>query len=171
MSAIITNVRSMHGMGIFANRNAHSSSLQLRRYNLVYGFNGSGKSTLSRLFASLEAAALHPKLPIDCSFEVALDDGTVFGCPSKPSGLERRVAVFNADYIDRNLQWETGRASPVFFIGAEQAEAAADLTKIEAQIVKQRPSCLPPIQFRRAQRRVLRPSRENGPRSRHLVSI
>ena len=137
MSAIVTNLRSVQGMGIFADCGVRSSSLQLRRYNLVYGFNGSGKSTLSRLFASLEAGVLHPKLPDGCSFEVTLDDGTDFGCPTKPTGLERRLLVFNADYIEQNLQWAAGHASPVFFIGADQAEPAAELAKIEGQITKQ----------------------------------
>lgn len=137
MAAMITNLRSIHGMGIFADRSARSPSLQLHRYNLIYGFNGSGKSTLSRLFASLEAGVIHPKLPGGCSFEVTLDDGTDFGCPSKLTGLERRLLVFNADYIEQNLQWTEGRASPVFFIGADQAEAAAELAKIEGQITKQ----------------------------------
>jgi wobble nucleotide-excising tRNase len=133
---MITNIKSMQGMGIYADRSARSPSLEFRRYNLVYGFNGSGKSTLSRLFASLEAGGPHPKLPEGGSFEVALDDGSTFGCPTTPAGLEQRLMVFNSDYIERNLQWAVGRANPVFYIGADQAEAAAELTRIEADIVK-----------------------------------
>ena len=76
---IIKNIKSLQGMGIYADRGARSPCLQFRRYNLVYGFNGSGKSTLSRLFASLEAGGPHPKLPAGGTFEVELDDGTAFG--------------------------------------------------------------------------------------------
>lgn len=133
---IITNIKSLQGMGIYADRSARSPSLQFRRYNLVYGFNGSGKSTLSRLFASLEAGGSHPKLPTDGTFEVALDDGSVFGCPVNPVGLEQRLLVFNSDYIEQNLQWAAGRANPVFYIGADQAEAANELTKIEGDIIQ-----------------------------------
>src|SRR5690606_15409740 len=118
---IITNIKSLQGMGIYADRSARSPSLQFRRYNLVYGFNGSGKSTLSRLFAGLEAGGSHPKLPMDGTFEVALDDGSVFGCPVNPVGLEQRLLVFNSDYIEQNLQWAAGRANPVFYIVADQA--------------------------------------------------
>lgn len=133
---IITNIRSMQGMGIHADRNARSPSLNLRQYNLIYGFNGSGKSTLSRLFSSLQAGAQHPRLPEGCSYEVSLDDGAVYGHPSNSSGLEKRVLVFNADYIEQNLQWSAGLANPVFYIGAEQAGAAAELTRIEDEITK-----------------------------------
>lgn len=134
--AIITNIKSLQGMGIFADRGARSPSLQFRRYNLVYGFNGSGKSTLSRLFASLEAGGPHPKLPTGGTFEVMLDDGAAFGCPINPVGLERRLLVFNSDYIEQNLQWAAGRANPVFYIGADQADAANELTKLEGRIIQ-----------------------------------
>jgi wobble nucleotide-excising tRNase len=133
---IIANIRSMQGMGIHVNRNARSPSLNLRQYNLIYGYNGSGKSTLSRLFSSLQAGSLHAKLPAGCSFEVVLDDGVAYGCPTNPSGLEQRLMVFNTDYIEQNLQWAAGMANPVFYIGAEQADAAAELTKIESEIAK-----------------------------------
>lgn len=133
---IITNIKSLQSMGIYADREARSPSLQFRRFNLIYGFNGSGKSTLSRVFASLEAGAPHPKLPDGGSFEVEMDDGTAFGCPTNPAGLEQRLLVFNADYIEQNLQWAAGRANPVFYIGADQADAAAELTRIEGEIVK-----------------------------------
>lgn len=132
----ITNIKSLQGMGIYADRGARSPSLQFRRFNLIYGFNGSGKSTLSRMFASLEAGEPHPKLPDGGAFEVAMDDGSVFGCPTNPAGLEQRLLVFNADYIEQNLQWAAGRAKPVFYIGADQADAAAELTRIEGEIVK-----------------------------------
>lgn len=131
---IINNIRSMQGMGIHVDRTARTPSLNLRKYNLIYGFNGSGKSTLSRLFSSLQVGELHSKLPGGCAFEVELDDGSTYGFPTNSKGLEQRLLVFNNDYIEQNLQWAAGIASPVFYIGAEQAEAAAELTKIEGQI-------------------------------------
>jgi wobble nucleotide-excising tRNase len=133
---IITNIKSLQGMGIDADRGARSPALQFRRYNLIYGFNGSGKSTLSRLFASLEAGGPHPKLPAGGRFEVSLDDHSTFGCPTNPMGLEQRLLVFNSDYIEQNLQWTAGRANPVFYIGADQAEAASELTKVEGDIIQ-----------------------------------
>lgn len=137
MKPTIENIRNLKGMGILADRDGKSPSLKFRKYNLIYGFNGSGKSTLSRVFASLEGGALHPKLPAGGSFEVLLTDNVTLGCPEKPNGLERRVLVFNSDYVERNLQWSAGLANPVFFIGADQAEAAAELEASEAQIARE----------------------------------
>lgn len=139
MTAKIENIRVLRGMGIFADRDEQSLSLDFRKYNLIYGFNGSGKSTLSRLFSSLESGVLHEKLPEGGIFEIELDDGSKFGCLSRLSGLEKRLLVFNADYVKQNLSWDEGHANPVnLYIGADMASAAADLAKIEAQIDSQR---------------------------------
>lgn len=126
----------MHGMGIFADRDAKTASLQFRSHNLIYGFNGSGKSTLSRLFASLQAASRHHRLPASCTFEIELDNGGTLSCPDNLTGLERHILVFNTDFVEQNLQWSMARANPVFYIGQEQAELASQLARSEADIVK-----------------------------------
>ncbi|MEE4013354.1 AAA family ATPase [Roseibium sp. FZY0029] len=61
MPSKITNLKKMQKMGIFADRLANAASLELRKFNLIYGFNGSGKTTLSRLFASMENGELNAK--------------------------------------------------------------------------------------------------------------
>lgn len=101
----------------------------------MYGFNGSGKSTLSRVLSSLELGAIHPKLPKDCLFEVTLSDGASHGVPARPTGLERRVMVFNSDFTEKNFQWSLGTANPVFFIGKEQADAYKELEDTERDMV------------------------------------
>lgn len=133
LAATATNLR-MQGLGVWADRNSRSPDLAFKRYNLIYGYNGSGKITLSRVFASLVCGTPHPRLPKGCTFEVAMDDGSTFSWPAKLGGLERRVLVFNADYIEENLQWASGRANPVFFIGSGQANAATELNRLEARI-------------------------------------
>jgi len=136
VASAISNISILKGMGILADRTAKSPSLELRQYNLIYGFNGSGKSTLSRLFASLEAGKVDPKLPTGGSFSVAMDDGAVHASAGSLQGLEKRILVFNGDFVEKNLQWALGKANPVFFIGADQAEAAAELATLEEKIGK-----------------------------------
>ncbi|MEE4011285.1 AAA family ATPase [Roseibium sp. FZY0029] len=63
-----------------------------------------------------------------------MEDGIDFGHPSNPSGLEKRLLVFNGDFVETNLQWAHGKASPVFFIGIDQADAAKTLTVLETKI-------------------------------------
>lgn len=135
-TTIIKNITTLTQMGILADRTEKSPSLDLRRYNLIYGFNGSGKSTLSRLFASLESGVVDSRLPTGGAFSITLDNGVVHASPNSLTGLEKRVLVFNGDFVERNLQWGLRKAKPVFFIGENQATAATELAKLEATIEK-----------------------------------
>jgi wobble nucleotide-excising tRNase len=140
MPVILKNLRAMSGMGILADHTGKSPHVLFRRYNLLYGFNGSGKSTLSRMFASLQAGTRNPRLPAECKFDIELDDGSTVVCPDKLNGLERRVLVFNTDFVEENLQWSSARAKPVFYIGKEQAQLAdklaADRARMPASIAR-----------------------------------
>lgn len=131
---IIRNIRLLKGAAVLAERKAATPSLDFKRYNLIYGFNGSGKSTLSRIFATLQTGAKHQRLPDACTFEIEMDDGSKYGCPNGLAGLEKRVCVFNHDFIGENLRWAQGEANPVFYIGTDQAEAAAHLKTLEAAL-------------------------------------
>jgi wobble nucleotide-excising tRNase len=131
---IIKNIRILKGAPILADRKASTPTLDLKRFNLFYGFNGSGKSTLSRIFACLQHGTRHNKLPDDCTFEIEMSDGRKFTCPDALSGIEQRVCVFNSDFVVDNLRWETGVANPVFYISAEQGDAAEQLKAIEAKL-------------------------------------
>jgi wobble nucleotide-excising tRNase len=124
MPTTIKNLRSIGGMGILADRDGKPPYVSFRRYNLIYGFNGSGKSTLSRMFASLQSGARHPRLPASCTFDIEMSDGTALSYPDKVAGLEQRVLVFNTDFVEQNLQWSNARANPVFYIGRAQAKLA-----------------------------------------------
>jgi len=144
----IDNISKLHNAGILADRSSKSPSLGLKRFNLIYGFNGSGKSTLSRCFAAMQADSSSATLPTGCEFEFTTNDGTTVRA-EVGNPLNTRLAVFNDDFINLNLQWSAGRARPVFYIGKEQAELAADLTKTEA--------ALPPASARKvAAERMLR---------------
>lgn len=132
--SIIKNIRQLKGAAVLAERKSATPSLEFKRYNLIYGFNGSGKSTLSRIFATLQAGAKHQRLPEACAFEIEMEDGTRYACPNTLAGLEKRVCVFNHDFVRENLRWDKGAANPVFYIGADQAEAAAQLKALEASL-------------------------------------
>lgn len=132
--AIIRDIRRLKGAAVLAERKAATPSLDLKRFNLFYGFNGSGKSTLSRMFAALQHGRPQDRLPDGCTFEIEMSDGTRFSYPNSLSGVEKRVCVFNSDFVAENLLWETGVANPVFYIGAGQAEAAERLRALEAKL-------------------------------------
>jgi wobble nucleotide-excising tRNase len=129
-------VKTLHrirGLGVFVDHSHAADVPEFRRYNLIYGFNGSGKTTLSRILRSIELGALSEHLSPDGEFAVSFNDGhsatheTVKGTPND------KIAVFNTDFIDENLRWRDGKASPVYFIGREQARLSLLLDRLNAR--------------------------------------
>ena len=139
--AIITTIKTLSGVGILADKAARDDIPSFRKFNLVYGFNGSGKSTLSRLFSCLEAGKHQDNLPAGCNFEIATDGGVSFKTPNALGGLESRVCVFNEDFIARNLRWNEGRASSIFYISEEQSDLAAELRATQQTLLEKERSC------------------------------
>lgn len=132
--AIIKNIRQLKGATVLAERKSSTPSVDFMRFNLIYGFNGCGKSTLSRIFASLQQGARHQRLPDDCTFEIEMEDGVKYSCPKSLNGLEKRICVFNHDFVEENLRWAEGHASPIFTIGADQGDAAEQLKDCEGKL-------------------------------------
>jgi wobble nucleotide-excising tRNase len=130
----VSNIRLLKNAAVLAERKAATPNLGFKRYNLIYGFNGVGKSTLSRMFAAVQSGKVHAKLPANCTFELELSNGKRLAYPKSHCGLEKTVCVFNGDFIAENLRWDDGVATPVFYISSDQAEAAAQLKKDEADL-------------------------------------
>ncbi|MGD1880125.1 MAG: AAA family ATPase [Kiloniellaceae bacterium] len=134
--ATIKRIRTLKDAGILADKRANDHWPDFLRFNLIYGFNGSGKSTLSRIFASLQEGKRHELLPDSAEFEVEADDGTIYRTPNDLHGVERQVCVFNRDFIEKNLQWEEGRAKSIFYISQEQADLVAELRASEVRLAE-----------------------------------
>lgn len=134
MSATISKLRQLRNVGIFADHAHRAEVPPFRRYNLVYGFNGSGKTTLSRVFHSLGAEQLSPHLPAIGELTIELSDGTLIKANDLKSGISGRIVVFNHDFINDNLTWQSGAAKPVFYIGTAQANTLKLLQILEKRI-------------------------------------
>ncbi len=128
----------MTSLGIFADVRSAAPPPEFQRYNLIYGYNGSGKTTLSRVFSSFENGDKDGRLPEAAQFEIELSDGTRLSNSTNIDGLKGQIAVFNADYIAANLQWSDGRASPIYYIGADQADAADKIRQLEGLLPQRR---------------------------------
>lgn len=134
MPPIIRQITSLKKLGVFHDHSATAETPQFRRYNLIYGFNGSGKTTLSRVFASLGSGTIDEELPQGGSFGIELSDGTRINNGSSLNALKDRVLVFNSDFIGNNFRWKDGTANPIFYLGKEQGDLAAQLDAISAKI-------------------------------------
>lgn len=135
----LSQITSLRKLGVFHDyRPGEGSSgcSEFHRYNLIYGFNGTGKTIISRVFSSLETGDLNQRLPEEGSFEIKMSDKTRIRSDGPLDELKGRVVVFNTDFVEENIQWENGTASPVFYIGKKQTGLLKRLKRKEAEIEK-----------------------------------
>ncbi len=129
----IESIRHLKNVGIFSDINRDMFPYVFRKFNLIYGFNGCGKTTLSRLFGMLSENRITENLPDNAEFSFALSDGKVPSHDNFDCALNRHIAVFNEDYIERSLTWKEGTAQPIIYLGTEQVELASELKALEGQ--------------------------------------
>src|SRR5215470_15687161 len=113
MSPTIKGFLRLRGLGVFVDYSHSTDTPEFRRYNLIYGFNGSGKTTLSRTLRSIETGVLSPHLPACGEFAIELSDGQTVKQSTLTGVPNDKIAVFNEDFVDENLRWRDGQASPV----------------------------------------------------------
>jgi wobble nucleotide-excising tRNase len=88
--------------------------------NLIYGWNYSGKTTLSRIFSSLENKSLHPDFK-ECEFTINTNEGKI--TEKNLSECNLLVRVFNSDFTNNNLFFDSGSANAILLLGKESEEA------------------------------------------------
>lgn len=130
----IESIRHIKNAGVFSDVNVGTFPHRFRNFNLIYGFNGCGKTTLSRLFGMLSEDRLNENLPDNAEFSFVLSDGSSPSHDNLDCALNRNIAVFNEDYIERSLTWKEGTARPIIYLGKEQGELAKELAALEARL-------------------------------------
>ena len=136
MPALIKNIKTLRNAGVFFDYGHAADTPEFKRLNLIYGFNGSGKTTLSRVLQSIEAGRKSPLLPVEAEFAISFvdaNDVTHSGLTGTP---HPSILVFNEDFIEENLRWRDGRASPVYFIGKDQARLSELFDRLAPRLTR-----------------------------------
>jgi len=131
---MIKKIKKIKNLGIFSNYQWDNSLPDFERYNLVYGWNRAGKTTLSNLFSALETG--HLKNNEGLEYEVSTEDGSVF---KENEPFERKVRVFNQNYILDNIELSGCTAKPVFILG-EENKAIVKLIEDDEKLLNGNPS-------------------------------
>ncbi len=125
---MITKIKKIKNLGIFTDYKWDSNLPEFKRFNLIYGWNGSGKTTLSQLFASFETgkSEIYPEL----EYEIQTADGNF----TQKNLFNKKIRVFNREYISENIEILSGKAKPIFILGKENKELA-DAIKQDEKIL------------------------------------
>jgi len=121
---MIKKLKKIKNLGLFSDYTWDNNLDDFDKYNLFYGWNGSGKTTLSKLFACLEVGNT-PEFS-DLEYDIEHENGNC----KENTQLNKKIRVFNQDYIQKNVQLISGKANPIFILGEENKEIA-DQIKVD----------------------------------------
>lgn len=113
---MIEKIRRIRLFGSFVDFDWPTELRDFKRFNVFYGWNYSGKTMFSRIFRCFENKALHPDF-LTAEAQLVGTDKTVYSLAAPDTSLEFRV--FNRDFVDKNLFFDTGKAIPVLILGAD----------------------------------------------------
>jgi wobble nucleotide-excising tRNase len=129
---VLRNIQRIQGFGIFDDYAKPPTIADFAEKNVIYGWNYSGKTTISRLLNALETK----KLPSD--FHAArfslVDHGGANITEASLGTCDKVVAVFNSDFISKNLSWDGEAFLPILLLGDDSIEAEKKIADYEAVV-------------------------------------
>lgn len=130
---MLDRIKSIKGLAVYEDYVIPNGMIDFKEKNIIYGWNYSGKTTLSRLFSFLEHKAVSPDCQ-NCTFEIETNNGIVSEKNIAESNLV--VRVFNADFINENLNFAGSEAKPILLLGADLDVAQLEIDKSKAKLVR-----------------------------------
>jgi len=137
MTYCINSIKKLKGIGSFSDFSA-PDDLIFKDANLFYGYNGSGKTTLTRVFSCLNDASW---TLLDNEGEPLVDfNGGELNIVCNGSNvtdfvrssLKGKIKVFNADFIEKNLELKVGKAHKLSaVIGEHNATIKKEIERLE----------------------------------------
>jgi len=131
---MIEMMNKIKNFGLFKNFKWSSNIPNFRQYNLIYGWNYSGKTTLSRIFRCVELKELHSDFQ-DAEFEL-IDDKDNKITQGSLDNSSYQFRVFNTDFVEENLHWDSQEAEPIFILGKEDIELQKQIELIKKEIAE-----------------------------------
>ncbi len=109
---------------------ADSGLKDFNHCNLIYGWTGAGKTTLSRLYSYLETGSTNNDSTIE--YEIEDEQNKKY---KQNESFNRKIRVFNQDYVRDNLKINEGKAKSITLIlGGENKEISDQIQIVMMQI-------------------------------------
>lgn len=129
---MIERMDKIKNFGLFKDFKWNSDAPNFNQYNLIYGWNYSGKTTLSRIFRGIELKELHSDFQ-NAEFELTDDQNNkIIHYQLGDSPYQFRV--FNTDFVEENLHWDSQEAEPIFILGKKDIELQKQIELIKQEI-------------------------------------
>ena len=116
---MIGRIQHIKSFGVVEDFQWPASLPEFKQFNLIYGWNYSGKTTRSRAFRCFEQKQLHVDFA-GGQVQRKDQDETFHHLSVRHAAPVFRV--FNSDFVRENLSFDSGSATPVLVLGAEDIE-------------------------------------------------
>ncbi len=129
---MLEKINKVKYFGLFKDFEWNSNAPNFSQYNIVYGWNYSGKTTLSRIFRCVELKDLHKDFQ-NAEFELTEDKNKKIRHDSLDNS-SYQFRIFNTDFVEDNLHWDSQEAEPIFILGKKDIELEKQIKSIEQEI-------------------------------------
>ena len=129
---MIKSVDKIKNFGLFKDFKWSSNIPNFSQYNLIYGWNYSGKTTLSRIFGCIELKELHSDFQ-NAEFEL-IDDQNNKILHNDLGKSPYQFRVFNTDFVEENIHWDSQEAEPIFILGKADIELQKQIKSLNDDI-------------------------------------
>jgi len=129
---MIVSINKVKNFGLFRDFKWNSNMRKFKQCNLIYGWNYSGKTTLSRIFRCIELKELHSDFQ-NAVFELTDDKNNKITSDNLDNSVYQ-FRVFNTDFIEENLHWDSQEAEPIFILGKEDIKLQKQIELIKQEI-------------------------------------
>jgi len=129
---MIRSINKVKYFGLFKDFKWSGDIPKFSKYNLIYGWNYSGKTTLSRIYRCIELKELHSDFQ-NAEFEL-IDDKNNKITHGYLDNSSYQFRVFNTDFVEENLHWDSQEAEPIFILGKEDIKLQKQIEMIKQEI-------------------------------------
>jgi len=130
---MIVSINKIKNFGLFKDFKWSSDIPSFNQFNLIYGWNYSGKTTLSRIFRCIELKVIHSDFQ-NAEFELTDDQNNKI-THQQMGELPYQFRVFNTDFVEENIHWDSQEANPIFILGKEDIALQKQIDLINQEIV------------------------------------
>jgi hypothetical protein len=145
----ITRIKQIKDYRIFQHWKQPGNT-DFARFNVIYGGNGSGKSTLASLLAELAGGDWSSGTRL----AVTDDNQYTQDISSQNEALATRLCIFNANYVEENLRFDSGETESLLYLGKESIDIQKQREVLE-EAIKDSETALPQLaqEFKQKQKR------------------
>lgn len=133
----IKRINTIRHLGVYSNYARSGEIRDFNEKNIIYGWNYCGKTTLTRLFNWLNAGILIDEDFSSATYEIELENGTKVTQETRAAS-PCIVQVYNADFIDANLKFNTidSKIKAITFDLGEETKPIRDkISSLNNQII------------------------------------